>query len=92
MTEHDADTEEYADVFLSGQEILQWRKRNSYYYKWLERIYRFVVRPNSRVLHVGCECGDLLAAVSPSYGVGVDENHKAIESAAKLTITSTCVR
>ncbi len=83
MTEHDADAQEHANGFLGGHEILRWRKRNSYYYKWLERIYRFVVRPDSRVLHVGCECGDLLAAVSPSYGVGVDENPEAIDSAKK---------
>ncbi len=63
--------------------LLRWRKRNAYYYKWLERVYKFVVRPNSRVLHVGCEYGDLLAAVKPSYGVGVDEDSEAIELAKK---------
>ena len=60
-----------------------WRKRNSYYYGWLDRIYRFVVRPNSRVLHVGCECGDLLAAVKPSYGVGIDSDAGNVELAKK---------
>jgi len=63
--------------------LLRWRKRNSYYYKWLERIYKFVVRPGSRVLHVGCDCGDLLAAVEPSYGVGIDADADAIELAKK---------
>lgn len=55
----------------SGSKELQprRRKRNSYYYYWLDSIYKFVVRPNSRVLLVGCECGDLLAAVRPSYNV-----------------------
>ncbi|HUW20903.1 MAG TPA: glycosyltransferase [Sedimentisphaerales bacterium] len=65
------------------QLLLRWRRRNAYYYRWLDRIYRFVVRPNSRVLHVGCECGDLLAAVRPAYGVGVDEDPRAIEAARK---------
>lgn len=60
-----------------------WRRRNSYYYKWLDRIYKFVVRPNSRVLHIGCECGDLLAAVKPAYGVGIDDNPELIELAKK---------
>jgi SAM-dependent methyltransferase len=63
--------------------LLRWRRRNRYYYDWLDRIYEFVVRPNSRVLHVGCECGDLLAAVKPSYGVGVDADPQAIELAKK---------
>jgi len=65
------------------ESLLHWRRRNSYYYRWLDRIYRFVVRPNCRVLHIGCECGDLLAAVKPSYGVGVDEDAAAIELARK---------
>lgn len=68
---------------VDEKSLLRWRKRNSYYYGWLDRIYRFVVRPNCRVLHVGCECGDLLAAVKPSYGVGVDENAAAIELARR---------
>jgi len=64
-----------------AEHLLRWRKRNSYYYKWLDKIYQFVVQPNSRVLHVGCECGDLLAAVKPAYGVGVDVDPQAIELA-----------
>jgi SAM-dependent methyltransferase len=63
--------------------LLKWRQRNQYYYGWLEKIYRFVVRPGSRVLHIGCECGDLLAAVKPAYGVGVDGDEKAIALAKK---------
>ena len=63
--------------------LLRWRRRNAYYYRWLDKIYKFAVRPNSRVLHIGCECGDLLAAVEPSYGVGVDVNPNAIELARK---------
>ena len=63
--------------------LLRWRKRNSYYYGWLEKIYKFVVRPNSRVLHVGCQCGDLLAAVKPAYGVGIDTDPQAVELARK---------
>jgi GT2 family glycosyltransferase len=63
--------------------LLRWRKRNAYYYRWLDKIYAFVVRPSSRVLHIGCECGDLLAAVKPSYGLGVDEEADSIELARK---------
>jgi hypothetical protein len=63
--------------------LLKWRRRNSYYYGWLDRIYKFGVRPGSRVLHVGCECGDLLAAVKPGYGVGVDSDETKIAFAKK---------
>ncbi len=65
----------------NDKSLLCWRSRNNYYYRWLERIYKFAVRPNSRVLHIGCECGDLLAAVEPNYGVGIDSNPAAIELA-----------
>jgi len=58
-----------------------WRKKNRYYYRWLDRTYAHNVRPGSRVLHVGCEAGDLLAAVEPAYGFGIDPDEKAIESA-----------
>lgn len=58
--------------------LLKWRRRNAYYYRWLERIYQSAVRPGSRVLHVGCECGDLLAAVEPGYGVGIDQDEQAV--------------
>jgi len=64
-------------------DLLKWRRRNGYYYQWLEKIYRFVVRPGSRVLHVGCECGDLLAAVKPAYGVGIDSDENAIAIAKR---------
>ncbi len=63
--------------------VPSWRKRNAYYYNWLDRIYKFAVRPNSRVLHIGCEGGDLLAAVKPAYGVGIDEDPELIELAKK---------
>jgi len=81
MTEGREESLQQSDQSLSSRDILRWRRRNSYYYRWLERIYRFAVRPSSRVLHVGCECGDLLAAVSPSYGVGVDAGSEVIEVA-----------
>jgi SAM-dependent methyltransferase len=65
------------------KKLLKWRRRNSYYYRWLDRIFASNVRPDSRVLHVGCECGELLAAVKPAYGVGIDPDEQAIELAQK---------
>lgn len=60
---------------------LKWRKKNPYYYKWLDKIFLSNVRSHSRVLHVGCECGDLLNTVNPSYGVGIDTDEQAIRIA-----------
>ena len=68
---------------ISGEFLLRWRKRNAYYYRWLDRIYRFYVRPDSRILHLGCQCGDLLDAVKPSYGLGIDTDPISIRLAQK---------
>ena len=61
--------------------ILKWRQRNSYYYRWIEKIHRFTVRPGSRILQIGCEAGDLLASLRPSYGLGIDSNSDNIKLA-----------
>jgi SAM-dependent methyltransferase len=42
------------------------------YHHLLHRYYRFTVPRNLRVLELGCSSGELLAAVEPSRGVGVD--------------------
>jgi SAM-dependent methyltransferase len=42
------------------------------YHRLLRRYYAFLVPPGLRVLELGCGLGDLLAAVRPAYGVGVD--------------------
>ncbi len=49
-----------------------WKGQGGYYHRRLAQIYRFLVSPGRRILEVGCGSGDLLAALQPSYGVGVD--------------------
>jgi SAM-dependent methyltransferase len=48
------------------------RDFSSAYHARLIEVYRSVIVPNQRVLEVGCGQGDLLAALQPSDGVGVD--------------------
>ena len=55
----------------------------AYYHQRLVEIYRFLVSPNKRVLEIGCASGDLLAAVAPSRGVGVDFAEKMLEVARR---------
>ena len=43
-----------------------------YYHRRLHDVYRLAIPPGARVLELGCGRGDLLAAVRPSVGVGVD--------------------
>ncbi len=58
-----------------------WIKRNRYYYELLGRLLRFLVEPQKRVLSVRCDIGNLLAAVRPSEGKGVDICAEIVEIA-----------
>jgi SAM-dependent methyltransferase len=50
----------------------RWSRRNRYYYQDLDRLHQFLIPPNSRVLEIGCGTGNLLAAVNPKLGIGID--------------------
>jgi SAM-dependent methyltransferase len=53
------------------------------YHARLREVYRSVVAPNQRVLELGCGQGDLLAALQPSFGVGVDFSSGMIQRARR---------
>jgi len=57
------------------------REAGRHYHKLLQRYYQFFVPPGLKVLEVGCGLGDLLAAVRPSRGVGVDFSPATLEVA-----------
>ncbi|MDD8018774.1 MAG: bifunctional class I SAM-dependent methyltransferase/glycosyltransferase family 2 protein [Bacteroidota bacterium] len=61
----------------------QWKNRNRYYYKDIEKLLRFVIVPNSSVIEIGCGTGDFINAVQPSYGVGIDFSSKMVDHAQK---------
>src|SRR5215472_16867818 len=48
------------------------RESNRYYQQLLRKYYAFLVPPGLRVLELGCGLGDLLAAVQPARGLGID--------------------
>lgn len=58
-----------------------WRGMGKWYHQRLHEIYHFHISPNQRVLEVGCGMGDLLAAVQPKRGVGVDFSREMIQRA-----------
>jgi len=66
------------------QESEAWQPLRAFYQKRLAEIYRFLIPPGARVLEVGCSRGDLLAAVRPGYGVGVDLSPAMIAKAKEL--------
>ena len=57
------------------------KARRWYYYRHLTAFLQFVVPPRQRVLEVGCGTGDLLAAVDPEFGVGLDISHAMLSIA-----------
>ncbi|HEY7066200.1 MAG TPA: glycosyltransferase [Chloroflexota bacterium] len=52
------------------------------YHQRLREVYGFLVPPGQRVLEIGSGDGSLMAALEPSYGVGVDFSHEAVAAAA----------
>ena len=56
-------------------------EQKRFYNQLLRRYYRFFVTPGARVLEVGCGVGDLLVAVEPCVGVGIDFSAENIELA-----------
>jgi ubiquinone/menaquinone biosynthesis C-methylase UbiE len=59
----------------------RWLPIVSYYQLRLAAIYQFLIPKGASVLEIGCAQGDLLAAVKPARGVGVDFSPKMIERA-----------
>src|SRR5215831_5525546 len=49
-----------------------WQRKSRYYYEDQRRYLRFLVPEGLRVLEVGCGLGDLLDAVKPARGLGID--------------------
>ena len=67
--------------FYEQRAPLRARELGRFYHRLLERYFRFLVPPGLRVLEVGCGLGDLLEAVKPSRGVGIDFSAGMIEQA-----------
>ena len=66
-------------VALSGRESAKGLRHA--YQRYLQRKYRFLVPAGSRVLEIGCAEGDLLAALAPNPGVGIDFSAEMINIA-----------
>lgn len=60
-----------------------WRKRNAYYYAELEGFIANLVPRGQRVLELGCGTGELLAALAPAYGVGLDFSPRMVAAATR---------
>ncbi|UGV25857.1 glycosyltransferase [Rhodopseudomonas boonkerdii] len=60
-----------------------WIEKNQAYYKDDREFMQFLIPAGARVLDLGCGTGGLLAALEPSYGLGLDLSGKMIEVARR---------
>jgi hypothetical protein len=58
-----------------------WRSAGQYYQERLAHFYRQVIPAGMRVLEIGCGMGDLLSAVQPGFGVGIDFSRESLRRA-----------
>jgi SAM-dependent methyltransferase len=62
-------------------ELDRWREFNAAYHDDDRKFMQFLIPPGKRILELGCGRGDLLAALKPSYGVGIDFGAETIAKA-----------
>lgn len=60
-----------------------WKARNRYYYLRQEAYFRFLIPEGKRVLEIGCGTGELLAALRPAMGVGIDISSEMVRLAGE---------
>ena len=77
-------TETLAHAERIAAERPQWIERNKSYYADDRRFMQFLVPKGRRVLDLGCGCGDLLAALEPSVGIGIDLSPSMVAHARAL--------
>jgi ubiquinone/menaquinone biosynthesis C-methylase UbiE len=64
-----------------AQRAARWQGLGGAYHRRLVRVFQTVVAPGQRVLELGCGRGDLLAALQPATGVGVDLSSEMLAQA-----------
>lgn len=58
-----------------------WKKKNFFYYDNLKELFRSLIPRGASVLEIGCGTGDILAALSPAKGKGIDISTEMIRLA-----------
>lgn len=72
----------HSEDFAASRKM--WRDRASVFHREDEAYLRFLIPKGKRVLEIGCGVGDTLAALEPSYGVGIDISPAMIDNAKSL--------
>jgi SAM-dependent methyltransferase len=61
----------------------KWRAKGAYYHRQFERYMRFLIPPGASVLVIGSGDGELLNALRPGHGVGIDISPRMVAAAQK---------
>jgi ubiquinone/menaquinone biosynthesis C-methylase UbiE len=81
MDEYSQNWEAFFDHYAT--QIDHWHRRNAGYHKAIASLARFYVHSDARVLEIGSGNGDLLAALKPSFGLGIDISGQMVRLAAR---------
>jgi len=81
LTKRKQTIKEHADRIAESRD--KWINRNSYFYQDDHAYMRFIIDEGLRVLELGCGTGQLLNALKPSHGVGVDLSERMVEIACE---------
>jgi SAM-dependent methyltransferase len=78
----------YAKARIEHWDRISPRKENpkragNFYHHLVHQYYRFLIPNGLRVLELGCGHGNLLSALKPSFGVGVDFSYEMVRCAAR---------
>src|SRR5215510_16496828 len=66
-----------------ASQVDRWHRRNAGYHKAIASLARFYIPTGSKVLEVGSGSGDLLDALQPERGLGIDISGKMVRHAEK---------
>ncbi|HXA55784.1 MAG TPA: glycosyltransferase [Candidatus Acidoferrum sp.] len=69
----------YWDEF--AEQLDHWDWIRGYYQERLSQVYKHLIPPKMRVLELGCGQGDLIGALEPARGLGIDLSEKMIARA-----------
>lgn len=71
----------HAEAYAASRS--EWRRKASFFHTEDLTYLQFLIPKHARVLEIGCGIGDTLAALEPSFGVGVDFSPAVINEARK---------
>jgi len=79
LTERKTQVMQFMDKIADKRE--KYIKKNKYYYKDMIKYLKYNIPEGKKILEIGCGIGNLLDALKPSKGVGIDISAKMIEIA-----------